>query len=414
MLPLGLFEGFGIELEYMIVDRTTLDVRAITDQVMLAATGEYASEVDMGAIGWSNELALHVIEFKTNGPVASLAGVDADFHANVRRVNEQLAAWDACLMPTGMHPWMDPLRETRLWPHDYNPVYEAFDRIFNCRGHGWSNLQSMHINLPFRDDTEFGRLHAAVRLVLPLLPGLAASTPAVDGRITGIADSRLDVYRNNCARVPSVTGRVVPEAVFSRADYEREVLGRMYEEIAPLDPDGVLRDEWLNARGAIARFDRNAIEIRVLDVQECPTADLAVARFVTAVVRALVEERWRSYATQKEWQVSPLEAVFLESVKAGEQAGIVDAAYLEMFGMRTERATVGEVWRHLYDELRAEMQLDGAAARAIETILEEGTLSTRLARRLGPAPTRTALQAAWFALCTCLADNRMFGARAAI
>jgi hypothetical protein len=32
----------------------------------------------------------------------------------------------------------------------------------------------------------------------------------------------------------------------------------------------VLRHEWVNARGAIARFDRSAIEIRVLDVAECP------------------------------------------------------------------------------------------------------------------------------------------------
>ena len=50
----------------------------------------------------------------------------------------------------------------------------------------------------------------------------------------------------------------------------------MYDDIAPLDPDAVLQHEWLNARGAIARFDRNTIELRVLDVQECPRADLAI------------------------------------------------------------------------------------------------------------------------------------------
>ena len=36
----------------------------------------------------------------------------------------------------------------------------------------------------------------------------------------------------------------------------------------------------MNSRGAIARFDRNAIEIRVIDVQECPKADLAIAIFI--------------------------------------------------------------------------------------------------------------------------------------
>ena len=99
----------------------------------------------------------------------------------------------------------DPDREARLWPHEYGPVYRAFDRIFGCRGHGWSNLQSTHLNLPFRGDEEFGRLHAAVRLVLPLLPALAASTPIVEGRVGRHLDTRMETYRHNAAKVPSVS-----------------------------------------------------------------------------------------------------------------------------------------------------------------------------------------------------------------
>ena len=108
-------------------------------------------------------------------------------------------------MPTAMHPWMDPHAEARLWPHEYNAVYAAFNRIFDCRGHGWSNLQSTHINLPFRGDEEFGRLHAAIRLVLPIIPGVAASSPAADGRLSGLLDSRLDAYRSNARRIPSIS-----------------------------------------------------------------------------------------------------------------------------------------------------------------------------------------------------------------
>ena len=36
------------------------------------------------------------------------------------------------------------------------------------------------LNLPFSSDEEFGRLHAAIRLLLPLLPALAASSPLVE------------------------------------------------------------------------------------------------------------------------------------------------------------------------------------------------------------------------------------------
>src|SRR5690606_7705226 len=113
-----------------------------------------------------------------------------------------LAPMGAMLMPTAMHPWFDPATETRLWPHEYSPVYETYNRIFGCQGHGWSNLQSMHVNLPFANDEEFARLHAAIRLALPILPALAASSPLVEGRVTGLADSRLDFYRFNSRRLP--------------------------------------------------------------------------------------------------------------------------------------------------------------------------------------------------------------------
>ena len=111
-----------------------------------------------------------------------------------------------------------------IWPHDYSIVYEAFNRIFDCRGHGWANLQAVHLNLPFADDAEFARLHAAIRVLLPILPALAASSPIFEGRLSGVLDTRLDVYRNNCRKIPLATGRVIPEPVFSAADYHGRIL----------------------------------------------------------------------------------------------------------------------------------------------------------------------------------------------
>src|SRR4029078_10043132 len=129
-----------------------------------------------------------------------------------------------------------------------------FDRIFDCSRHGWANLQSMHVNLPFASDEEFARLHAAIRAVLPLVPALAASSPIADGVPQAALDYRLEVYRGNAMRVPSIVGYVIPPRVDTRAEYETRVLAPMYHDIARLDPGGVLQREWLNARGAIARF----------------------------------------------------------------------------------------------------------------------------------------------------------------
>lgn len=412
--PYHLFERIGVELEYMIVDGGRLNVLPVTDSVIRAACGEYRSDVERGPVTWSNELALHVIELKTTDPVASLERLSDGFQENVRTINALMEPIGGRLCPGAMHPWMDPHREMRLWPHEYSPVYEAFDRIFSCKGHGWANLQSTHINLPFgedeRPDGEFGRLHAAIRLVLPILPALAASSPVMDGRATGTLDNRLAVYKTNARRVPSVSGRVIPEGVYTRADYERIVLGRIYEDLAPLDPEGVLRFEWANARGCIARFERGSIEIRVLDVQECPRADVAIVAAVTAVVRALTEERWGSLASQQAWPVEPLAGLLDATIRDAERAIIADRAYLDALGFPAGRssATAGEVWRHLMETCAARGPESGFLGPA-EAILAHGTLATRLVRALGDEPDRRRMREVYEGMCDCLERAELFG-----
>jgi gamma-glutamyl:cysteine ligase YbdK (ATP-grasp superfamily) len=265
------------------------------------------------------------------------------------------------LLGTGMHHTMDPLRETVLWAHEYSAVYEAFDRIFGCRGHGWANVQSCHLNLPFANDEQFGRLHAAIRMLLPILPALSASSPVVGGQLTGLLDTRLEYYRKNSARVPSVCGRVVPEPVFSEADYRAKILERIYADLAPMDPAGVLRDEYANARGAIARFGRGSIEIRVLDVQDEPGRDLAILELVVAVLRGLVAERWCSYEQQRAFDTDELADVFEAVIRDGDAEGTIDPAYAAALGCIGLRASA--IWSELARELHAEGAIGPAAAK---------------------------------------------------
>ncbi len=379
--PLRLFEGYGVELEYTIVDAATLDVRPVCDELLALVGGGYEMEVELGPVAWSNELALHVVELKTNGPAASLSGLGALFQEHVGRIAELLSPMGARLLPTGMHPWMDPDSELRLWPHENNRIYATFDRIFGCRGHGWANLQSAHLNLPFADDAEFGRLHAAIRLVLPIVPGIAASSPYADGRRSGSMDTRLEFYRDNAARVPSVTGRVIPEPVFARADYEGHLLQGIYDDLAPLDPEGVLRHEWVNARGCIARFDRGAIEIRLLDTQECPRADVAVIAAVAAAVRALVEERWSDAARQRAWDERELEAILLAVIRDADRAVVENRRFLEAFGFPERgRGRVGDVWQHVVEELLAPDPLFEEWREPLDVIVREGCLARRIVK----------------------------------
>jgi carboxylate-amine ligase len=404
---LGLFQGYGVELEYMIVHRETLGVLPVTDALLKAAAGRTVNEVRRGALRWSNELVLHVIELKTNGPAGSLEGLAAEFSRQAQEINRMLEPFSGMLMPGAMHPWMDPDIETRLWPHGNRDIYNAYNRVFGCRGHGWSNLQSAHLNLPFAGDDEFGRLHAAVRLVLPLLPAIAAASPVVGGRLTGLLDNRLEVYRFNQARIPSITGQVIPEAAFTREDYRKVILETMYRDIAPHDPDAVLQEEWLNSRGAIARFERNTIEIRLLDVQECPAADLAILQLVVAVIRELVAETRAPRQAQQAWHEAQLAGIFTTVLREGRACLIDDPRYLAMFGVDVASMTVGDLWRTLAERL---VPRQHEAWPALQVIFDEGPLARRLLAALGDAPDRDRLAAVYRELCDCLQEGLLFHA----
>ena len=399
------FAGYGLELEYMIVDRDSLAVRPVADALlpMLQARRRPSAALD-----WSNELVRHVIETKNVAPIPALAALPALFADDLREANALLASMNARLMPTAMHPWMDPLKETVLWD-DATDVYRTYDRIYGCRGHGWANLQSMHINLPFVDDREFARLHAAIRMVLPLLPALCASSPIAEGSATGFMDYRLDAYFGICARTPSVAGEIIPDTVESRAEYEARILEPMYAEIAPHDRAGVLRHEWLNSRGAIPRFDRDAIEIRLVDVQECPLADVSIAAAVVTVVQWLYAERSASLVDQQALETGTLARVLRATIRDAENAIVDDAGYLRALGIRAERCSAGDVWRALLDASARDASLAGAWWQpALDVVLGRGPLARRILRATGERPSRRKLHDVYAVLCDCLRDGRMF------
>jgi glutamate---cysteine ligase / carboxylate-amine ligase len=405
--PLHLFDAYGVELEYMLVDRETLVVKPVCDRVLAAEAGRPVAELSRGTIGWSIELAAHVLELETNVLTTRLDADKAqDFTKDLRRVDELAAEHGARVLPTAMHPLMDPARDTTVWRDD--PIYAAFDRIFGCAGHGWSNLQSCHLNLPFHGDDEFHRLHAAIRSVLPLLPGLAASSPLAEGRITGMLDTRLQVYRENQRKLGSIIGKVIPEAVTSAHEYDEQILRPMYREIAPLDPEGLLQHEWLNFRGAAAHFDRGTIQIRLLDAQETPRADLAIVRLVAETVRALAEERWVPLHELDRLSTNMLADLLDKTITRAEHAVVMSEPLLRALGYHGHQATVQELWTHLAESLLLEQLPPQGLKGALETILNRGTLATRILEAVGSQPTERRIIEVYGQLADCALEGQLF------
>ncbi|CRX38312.1 carboxylate-amine ligase [Estrella lausannensis] len=392
----SLFKVFGVELEYMMVDRETLDILPAVDTLFKEIAGEITSEIEGDVLSLNNELALHVVELKTTTPVPALSGLSEEFQRKIRELNKLLSAMGGCLMPTAMHPWMDPHKETKLWPHGSSEIYNAFNAIFNCKGHGWGNLQSAHLNLPFKSEEEFVKLHSAIRIVLPLIPLIAASSPYADGHKTGLKDTRLNVYLSNCKRIFSVTGHAIPESCASYEDYERKILGRIYEDLSPFDPEGVLRHEWVNARGAITRFERGSIEIRLVDIQEEPRQDMAILDFLSRLTKFLSDKGRQAIDLFNSFEEERLKGILLRGIQSGEDALIEDREYLSLFGLQRS-ASGNEIIRHIVDNLIGPSK---DYKEAMDILVQEGTLATRLLKN--EAKNHAQLKEKYKKLCRCL------------
>lgn len=404
-----LFQAYGIELEYMIVDKDTLMVKPIADEAIKSETGNYEDDFVNGNVTWSNELVLHVLELKSTRPEDDLKMIEVALEENVRRVNSILAKWNAMLLPTGAHPFMNPAEETRLWQHGDSKIYETYNRIFDCRGHGWSNVQSTHLNLPFYDDQEFARLHAAVRLILPMLPALCASSPMLNGKFTGSYDTRLKYYKSNQNRIPSIAGRIIPEAVYSKRNYLQVIYDKIKSDLEPYDPGNVLNPIWVNSRGAIARFDRGSLEIRLMDCQECITADMAIIALVAETLQAVVNGRFIDLESQMKWKTETLANLLDVCIEAGSAATIDQEEYLKVFGIDEKRISGGQFWTIIAGKVMSDRLMPWR--HALDQILTEGTLAERIIRALDHNYGHDNVTAVYRRLAECLERNQLFSNR---
>ena len=403
---LHLFEAYGVELEYMIVDKDTMDIRPIAEVPLTNADGEIEGEMEHGMTAWSNELVSHVLEMKSNGPTADLVALRSKLQQDITAVNAILAKENAMLLSTAAHPWMNPSKETKLWEHESQEIYHAYDRIFGCKGHGWSNLQSTHINLPFYDDEEFSKLHTAIRFMMPMIPALTASSPVLDGKFTGYFDKRLYYYEKNQSKLPILTGKVVPERLFTKHSYQKNVYDKIAAAIKPFDTDDILKPVWLNSRGAMARFDRGAIEIRIVDIQEAPVADLAIVALITELVKSLVKEQGVSFQVQQSFETELLHDVLMGTAKHAGQYELTDQAYLRAWGIDSP-ISGRAFWQYILEKLADRKSLQ-VWTPVLNQMLSQGTLAERIIRALGGDYSKENLKRIYTQISKSLASDELY------
>jgi len=283
----------GPEHEFSLVDEE-LRAKPILDEVMKTLAGRVVNNIRNEGFCFGKELQNHVAEVKASVPFESPTCFEETMQNAVASLEEFIQKrFSAYLLGTGMHPFLQ-LDETRIWRHRDRRIYDALGQIFNMNQHGWLNIQSFQLNLPYKNEAEGLKLHNLIVNLIPYLPAISASSPIYESRVGRFRDNRLHFYGVSQREIPSITGDVVPEYVASFDEYQRRIISAYTSELKQVGaPALLLEKEWINSRGAIFRFDRKAIEIRVMDEQECVKMDVALSCFIRAVLRGWMRTEFR-------------------------------------------------------------------------------------------------------------------------
>jgi hypothetical protein len=122
-------------------------------------------------------------------------------------------------------------------------------------------------------------------------------------------------------------------------------------------------------------------------------------------VQSLYEERRSSASQQARVPTKRLSRVLRDTIRDGEDATIDDVDYLLALGVPTFARGAGTVWRDL---LAKDAKLESGSEEILSLILAQGTLASRLFRRLGETPARPQMRDAYGELCDCLDEGRPF------
>jgi hypothetical protein len=341
----------GTEHEYSINDRDFQPL-PISDRIIERIHGSVEHEVLFGGIKVSKELQKHALELIPARP-GTLSYLEDNLY---RGLVELLRAtnYEYRFLGLGMHPILK-LEQTTYWDHDEQEYYHTYDRLFNIKQHGWLNIQALQINLPYQNKDELVAAFNKIRALIPYLVAVSASSPMVEGNLTGYMDNRLIYYRENQARMPEICHDILPERLERVEDYVK-INRSIYSELKRRSAS-ILCREWVNSRGVIVRFTRKCLEVKAIDEQECLHSDMAVSAFLLALLRSDLElEEDESglmslLETAMKCGVSglkpELERLYAVAVKNSIEE---EMCYLPLIGKRIELGSLAELMAQRFRE----------------------------------------------------------------
>ncbi|WP_028644576.1 carboxylate-amine ligase [Nocardioides sp. URHA0020] len=303
----------GLEEELLLFDPDTREVAAAAPQVMkqFREHGRGRLEATAASDELDQELFQHQLETKTD-PTRSVDDAFVQVVTARRTAGEAAREAGFALGASGIVPLGGDL--SVVTPNDrYRSMVDTYGEL--ARGGGTCG---MHVHVAIDSDEEGVAVLDRIGPWLPVLLAMSANSPFADGRDSGYASWRAQVW----SRWPSAG----PTEQFGSVEGYRESTRMMIRTGAARD-DGML---YFDARLSV---HQPTLEVRVSDV--CADPEDAVA--IGALVRGLVETaagEWRDGRPVPRWRSEALRAAHWRAARYGMSDALVHPLERELRGAR--------------------------------------------------------------------------------
>lgn len=344
----------GIEEEYLLVDRDSLQLAEAPEGLMEACQADMQGQVSPEFLQCQIEVGTRVCE--------SIDEAREDLRRLRSVVSKRAAEHNLSPIAVSCHPFAN-------WKDQHHTRKERYDSLQHALGGVARRMLicGMHVHVGIEDTALRTDLMPQMCYFLPHLLALSTSSPFWGGEDTRLASYRLTIFDN----LPR-TG--LPPDFSSWAEYERTT-GALIEL-------GVIEDTtkiWWDLRPS-HRFP--TLETRIMDVQPRLEHTLSLAALTQSIMRMLLRLRgrnlrWREYdrflIAENRWRAQ----------RYGVGEGLID------FGERTIKPMT-----QLMDELIGLLAEDAEALGCLEEIAllrrlaEHGTSATRQRRVHAEATAR--------------------------
>lgn len=332
----------GVELEFQILDRHTLDLVPRAPALLARIPPDLADRV-------TPEFIRSIIEIQS-GICDTVDQVDLDLRQSIELVENIAAEQDCLLYSASLHPFAEPADQVLSLGERYRRIMEELQHV----GRQFIS-QGLHVHVGVEDQEAAIRVCDVLQVYLPVLLGISCSSPFFRGEDTG-----LDSYRTKLFEALPLAG--IAGYLGSWQAY--------VDEIAMLRENGIIqqpKDLWWDVRPSPGF---GTVEIRVCDLPARFEEVLGLTSLMQALVALIAED------TVKPLPVSPqlLCANKWQAARHGLAGRFCDPLGLLPTTAQTTASAARELMARLDPWLS---RFGGRGLAAIERILAQGNSATQ-------------------------------------